>query len=118
VKVTNLRYPLEWKANTKNFLTGAAPDALEIIKAQTSALTRTKIDKHCCICGECEGIAMHHVRHVRRNGKDSNKGFDKVMGKINRTQIPVCSSCHSKIHNGRYDGMSLTEFADAHLAAR
>lgn len=118
VKTTNLRYPLEWKANTRNFLTGSRPDALEVIKAQTSALTRTKIDKHCCICGGSDGVAMHHVRHVRRNGKNTNEGFDKLMGKINRKQIPVCSSCHSKIHNGRYDGISLMDFADVHLAAR
>jgi len=35
------------------------------------------------------------------------KGIDKEMASINRKQIPVCSSCHLKIHNGAYDGLAL-----------
>lgn len=118
VKVTNLRYPLEWKAKPDNFLTKAAPEALDLLRVQSRMLTRSKIDTHCCICGGSEEVSMHHVRHVRKGGKNPHKGFDRLMGKINRKQIPVCTPCHVEIHGGRYDGISLRDFADIHLAAR
>lgn len=28
----------------------------------------------------------------------------------NRKQIPVCASCHNKIHNGEYDGRNLKSY--------
>jgi len=117
VKATNLKYPLEWKAQTNRFLTKAAPTALEVFKVQTRLLTRTKIDEHCCICDSADRVQMHHVRHVRKGG-DTLSGFDTIMGRINRKQIPVCHDCHNEIHSGRYDGKSLLDFSDIHLAAR
>ncbi|EJB8442616.1 group II intron reverse transcriptase/maturase [Vibrio parahaemolyticus] len=78
--------------------------------------TRSKLDAPCCICGETENIEMHHVRHIRKIG-DKVKGFTRVMQSINRKQIPVCQPCHSKIHNGKYDGMSLSNFTHPHIAS-
>ena len=34
-------------------------------------------------------------------------GFTLAMRKLNRKQIPVCSECHRKIHQGEYDGLNL-----------
>ena len=53
---------------------------------------------------------MHHVKHIRRQGHQY-KGFEKVMSAINRKQIPLCLSCHSKVHRGKYDGINLKDAA-------
>jgi hypothetical protein len=118
VRTTNLKYPLSFKSQRHAFLTKAAPSAIEVFKTQNRLRTRSKIDEHCVICGSDEQVEMHHVRAVRKNGKNSNEGFDRIMAIINRKQIPVCRTCHEAIHSGRYDGKSLSEFKDIHLAAR
>jgi predicted HNH restriction endonuclease len=46
---------------------------------------------------------MHHVKALI--GKTS--GFMDIMRAMNRKQIPVCKSCHVKIHAGKYSGISL-----------
>lgn len=51
---------------------------------------------------------MHHLRHIRKMN-DKLSGFVTIMAKINRKQIPVCSNCHVKIHNGTYDNKSLKD---------
>jgi len=33
------------------------------------------------------------------------------MRALNRKQIPVCATCHRKIHNGEYYGIRLTDLA-------
>jgi hypothetical protein len=38
-----------------------------------------------------------------------NKTFAQLMGLINRKQIPVCQQCHENIHQGKYDGMKLSD---------
>lgn len=53
---------------------------------------------------------MHHIKRLRGpTKKNIAKGFEKIMGAINRKQIPVCQKCHNKIHKGIYDNQSLTE---------
>lgn len=118
VRTTSLKYPLSFKCRRNAFLTTAAPSEVEVFKTQQQLRTRSKIDQHCVICASDECVEMHHVRHVRKSGKNANEGFDRLMAVINRKQIPVCSSCHKEIHSGRYDGKSLSEFKDIHLAAR
>jgi nicotine oxidoreductase len=118
IKLVSLAYPTSFACNKKAFLTGAPPDSLDVVKIQTKWRTRSKLMSPCCICGEEEGVVMHHVRHVRKNGGAVLKGFDKIMSNINRKQLPVCLDCHEEIHSGRYDGKSLSDFADPHLAAR
>jgi len=49
---------------------------------------------------------MHHVKHVRK-ANFTYKGFHEIMHLLNRKQIPVCQSCHNKIHRGEYDGLKL-----------
>jgi group II intron reverse transcriptase/maturase len=117
VKATNLKYPLVWKAQTNRFLTKARPSALEVFTVQNKLRTRTKIDEHCCICASVDRVSMHHLKHVRKGG-ETLKGFDAIMARLNRKQLPACHNCHVEIHSGRYDGKSLRDFADPHLAAR
>ena len=69
---------------------------------------RTQVNfwDNCRVCGSSEKIEMHHVRHIRKSGNKIS-GFTQLMSKLNRKQIPVCQSCHVKIHKGTYDGMGL-----------
>lgn len=65
------------------------------------------LDRHCCICDN-PASEMHHVRHIRKSGMKV-KGFHRLMRDLNKKQIPVCHSCHVKIHRGKYDGMALKD---------
>lgn len=62
----------------------------------------------CCICGLTEGVEMHHLKHLRKDG-DKPTGFLAIMSSLNRKQIPVCKTCHNKIHAGLYNGIKLTD---------
>jgi hypothetical protein len=72
--------------------------------------TRSKLCGVCCICGHA-AVHNHHEKHVRKgNWKNpKNKTFAQLMGLINRKQIPVCQQCHENIHQGKYDGMKLSD---------
>ena len=75
--------------------------------------TRTKLLDNCAICGsqEQENVEMHHVRHIRKRG-EKVQGFTLYMAAINRKQVPVCRKCHREIHNGKYDGVSLSSILE------
>ena len=69
--------------------------------------TRTRLLEDCAICGNSEKVEMHHVRHIRKQGENV-RVFTRYLAAINRKQIPVCHGCHRDIHNGMYDGLSLS----------
>nr|YP_009729390.1 hypothetical protein, transcriptase/maturase [Caulerpa ashmeadii]QHQ73302.1 hypothetical protein, transcriptase/maturase [Caulerpa ashmeadii]QHQ73341.1 hypothetical protein [Caulerpa ashmeadii] len=82
-------------------------DPLEIT---TNWRTRFKLLSYCCICSSTENVEMHHIKRLRGpTGENITKGFDRVLGAINRKQIPVCGECHNKIHKGEYDQKSLNQ---------
>lgn len=62
----------------------------------------------CWVCGMENDTEMHHVKHLRKAGVKPD-GFTALMSTLNRKQIPVCKSCHNKIHQGAYNGMKLNE---------
>ena len=64
----------------------------------------------CGICAKKGYTEMHHVRHIKRQGH-KYKGFDLVLQNINRKQVPLCLSCHHKVHKGQYDGESIDKLA-------
>jgi hypothetical protein len=71
--------------------------------------TIAALGQPCSNCGSDEKIEMHHVKHLKTlNVKLS--GFDKMMARVNRKQVPLCSACHRKVHKGIYQGMSLKFF--------
>jgi group II intron reverse transcriptase/maturase len=78
---------------------------------QNNTASWLKLNK-CCLCKKEGYIEMHHVRHIRKIGA-SVKGFDLVLQKLNRKQIPVCLKCHQDIHKGLYDGANLKEVAES-----
>lgn len=78
--------------------------------------SRSKMGARCVICDSDDSVVMHHVRHIRTIDQKV-KGFDKILQMINRKQLPVCNECHVKIHNGSYDGIALSDFADPKTAS-
>ena len=93
---------------------GAFTDSPEVdlVRMNVRLRTRSKLGWPCVTCGGEQEIAMHHVRHVRKGlTSRGSQGFTRVMAILNRKQVPVCTSCHNKIHRGEYDGLSLKELA-------
>lgn len=75
----------KWMINSKPF---------DPFLLQVNLRSRSKLDAHCVICLKDHDIEMHHIKHVRK--ATTSKGFDKLMGIINRKQLPVCKECHKK----------------------
>lgn len=76
------------------------PSGFEIFRY--SLRTQSVFDKPCKICGTKRNVQMHHRRPLKAHKTDNTlKGI-----KINqsRKQIPLCVSCHQKVHKGLYDG--------------
>jgi group II intron reverse transcriptase/maturase len=69
---------------------------------------RTKINLFdpCSLCGSFDNVVMHHLKHIRKTGEKLNS-FGQIMSQLNRKQMPLCQSCHRKVHTGQYDGVSL-----------
>jgi group II intron reverse transcriptase/maturase len=60
----------------------------------------------CIVCGSPDNIEIHHIRALKDISK-KNDWLSMTMAKFSRKQVPVCKSCHIKIHNGTYDGKRL-----------
>ncbi len=73
--------------------------------------TTSRLLDHCAICTSPDKVEMHHLRHIRKRGH-ALKGFSLYMAAINRKQLPVCRQCHLDIHQGKYDGASLSEILE------
>lgn len=70
--------------------------------------TKLKNSEACVICKSKNNLEMHHVKALRKDGKDlQDKYMIGLMQAMNRKQICVCRNCHNDIHNGKYDGNSL-----------
>lgn len=89
------------------FLINSMDDPLEHRIWKISRLD--PLDQPCANCGARERIEMHHIKHIKTlNVKLSS--FDRMVALINRKQVPLCKSCHQKVHNGTYFGFTLTHF--------
>ena len=65
--------------------------------------TKFKMYSECCICGETEGIALHHLNSIRSIKKGRRDKFETIRSQVNRIQIPVCNKCHQDITYGKYN---------------
>lgn len=65
------------------------------------------LDQPCFICESEKDVEMHHLRHLK-DTKDKST-LIKIMSKIHRKVVPLCRPCHLKVHQGKYDGMKLSE---------
>jgi len=97
-----------WTTDRKAF---SESTIIDVVRMNERMRVRSKIGYPCCICSERVGVAMHHVRHIRKLTEKQAKGFNSLLAKLNRKQIPVCSECHRKIHKGTYDGLKLSDLA-------
>lgn len=99
----------DWKRQRNGFQIGNRN--IDLLQWTITMRTRSKLGKACCICDDPLHVEMHHVRHIRKTGARRPTGFNAILQALNRKQLPVCRSCHQKIHRGEYDGMRLTDLA-------
>ena len=105
-KIYSFKLAKSFKATGKFLINPAEPLDTVYYKLRT----RSKLDDEslCCICASNERVEMHHVKALKgKSGK-----FMDVMRAMNRKQIPVCFTCHRKIHAGLYSGISLKKIAN------
>jgi len=104
----------DWAKNREAFQSRKHTD-IDLIRSEIHMRSRSKIAQPCCICGETLDnvqIEMHHVRHIRKvSDKRQATGFNRILRMLNRKQIPVCKTCHEKIHRGKYDSLKLSDMA-------
>ena len=65
--------------------------------------TKIKLYNECCICGETEEIALHHLNSISSIKDKKKDRFEKIRSQIHRLQIPVCKVCHLEITHGKYN---------------
>jgi group II intron reverse transcriptase/maturase len=99
----------DWKKQRNGFQIGSAP--VDLLRWSIHLRSRSKLGMPCCICKTLEQVEMHHVRHIRKTGGKKPTGINAILQMMNRKQIPVCTQCHQKIHQGDYDGMRLSDLA-------
>jgi hypothetical protein len=91
----------------------------DFLNIKINLRTTYKLYKYCTICGTTGGksnpIESHHIKAIKKTGTKLTP-FSEIMKNINRKQIICCKQCHIKIHQGKYDGMKLSEFYDPILA--
>jgi group II intron reverse transcriptase/maturase len=102
----------DWAKNRDAFQVGKDSE-IDLVRTWIKMRSRSKFEKPCCICGEAAApIVMHHVRHIRKLSHQRMPiGFNRILRAVNRKQIPVCKSCHGKIHRGEYDHIKLSDLA-------
>jgi hypothetical protein len=64
------------------------------------------LDSNCSICDSSNNIEMPHIHSLKYA---EPRIYAERKRAMNRKQIPVCKTCHSKIHNGIYDGVALNK---------
>lgn len=107
-RVAEFWRPPVWKSE---HLARVQPDDIAVVLAKAYRLTRTHLNKPCAVCGQSDGVEMHHVKALRKGNRAIANGFNRVMSAINRKQVPLCEVCHDAVHAGKYDGISLSELA-------
>ena len=94
------------------------PKSPDFLSLKVNLRTAFKYTRYCCICGsnhsKSNPIQSHHVRQIK---KGINTRFvNEVMRVLNKKQLVCCKVCHNRIHNGTYNGLSLSSFFDPVLA--
>jgi hypothetical protein len=99
----------DWTKQREGFRTNET--RIDLIQWGTRMRTRSKLGKACCVCNTITQVEMHHLRHIRKTGGKKPTGFNEILQALNRKQVPVCKTCHQKIHRGDYDNMRLKDLA-------
>lgn len=99
-------YHTSWKVSDRKWQ--KATSFKDPFTIYANRVSRTRLNKPCCICQAEDKIEMHHVKHVRKQGY-RYKGFHYEMALLNRKQVPLCKQCHIRVHMGLYDGIKLSK---------
>jgi len=102
-KTIDFRVP-NLKRNPMLFMGVPNKDPLDIINYEIRTIDT--FGSRCANCNSKENIEMHHVKHIRTINPSLNP-FDKLLARINRKQVPLCSKCHREVHKGKFAGKSL-----------
>lgn len=104
-KTVSFPYKTTWRLSEKRWLCGS--NITPPTHKYANRLAKSSLGLPCIICNSYEGpVEMHHVKHVRKQGERYG-GFHQQMALLNRKQVPLCRSCHKRVHAGLYDGPSL-----------
>lgn len=104
-KTINFQFP-KLVRQPMNFRTGSYNFEDPLYAGLWNVRTISSIGEKCASCGSEKNIEMHHLKHIRTINTKLNS-FDKMLAKINRKQVPLCVECHDKVHNAKYQGLSL-----------
>lgn len=103
-KTTNFNKPILTRSPMKFLCSASFWDPFTTKDWKIS--THNSFDQACANCGSLNSVEMHHIKHIKTVNVKLNT-FDQMMARINRKQVPLCRSCHIKVHKGRYNGLSL-----------
>lgn len=87
---------------SKTYVARAEPGRLIQQLSARISRGRTDLEAKCYLCESIDNIEIHHTRKLK-SGK-SKDFLMHIQQRMNRKQIPLCRSCHNKVHRGAYDG--------------
>ena len=70
-----------------------------------SELLRRMLADTCEMCGEQEGVEVHHIRRLAnldKPGRRPKPMWAQRMSAMRRKTLVVCEDCHQAIHTGRH----------------
>jgi len=109
IKTMGLDISTNYKNKIWDFKIGDPLVSLEQMFLFYTRRTKLLSDTKCLICSSTDNLEMHHVKALRKDGvllKDNY--MIGLMQRMNRKQITVCRTCHLEIHQGKYDGNSIS----------
>lgn len=77
-----------------------------------SEVVERLLAQQCELCGCTENIEAHHIRKLSdltHNGQTNKPEWVRRMAARRRKSMMVCQSCHIAIHNGQYDGPTISK---------
>jgi group II intron reverse transcriptase/maturase len=79
-------------------------EAPTIFTARQNEVVRRLLAGCCELCGEREGIEVHHIRKLadlNHPGRSEAPAWKRLMAMRRRKTLVVCRACHEDIHAGR-----------------
>lgn len=79
-------------------------EAPTIFTARQNEVVRRLLAGCCELCGEREGIEVHHIRKLadlNHPGRNEAPAWKRLMAMRRRKTLVVCRACHEDIHAGR-----------------
>lgn len=103
--IASFPYRTMWKVSNREWQ--ASKTFRDPFTIYANRVSKSRLNKSCCICESSTQIEMHHIKHVRKKGY-RYAGFTAEMSLLNRKQVPLCRECHMAVHRGEYDGIRLS----------